>query len=149
MNGFSTGFYRKVFFSAKTHYNIRNSFLRRSQYVLVERVLVLCCVPVKSKQSPRGFELLENQHSNSPIPEPNSCSNAPTPGKKPSYFIQFLIYNVIWRSKLFSSREKYITEDAASVCTWYFKFHTHMDEFRMPGETSSVDLCHDLDQIPA
>ena len=43
---------------------------------------------------------------------------------------------------MFSSRVKYITEDAASVCTWYLKFHTHMDEFRMP-ETPSVDLRHD------
>ena len=40
------------------------------------------------------------------------------------------IYNIICRSKLFSSRVKYITEDAASVCTWYLKFHTHMDEAR-------------------
>ena len=41
------------------------------------------------------------------------------------------------------SFNKYITEDAASVCTWYLKVHTHTDEFRMP-ETPSVDLCHDL-----
>ena len=27
---------------------------------------------------------------------------------------------------MFGSRVKYITEDAASVCTWYLKFH-------MPG----------------
>ena len=47
--------------------------------------------------------------------------------------------------KLFSSRVKYITEDATSVCTWYLKYHTHViivDEFRMP-ETPSVDLRHD------
>ena len=55
----------------------------------------------------------------------------------------YAIYNIIWRSKLLSSRVKYITEDAASVCTWYLKFHTHVDKFRMP-ETPSVDLRHDL-----
>ena len=43
----------------------------------------------------------------------------------------------------FPPRVKYITEDAASVCMWYLKFHMHMDEFRMP-EMPSVDLRHDL-----
>ena len=34
-------------------------------------------------------------------------------------------------------KSKNIIEDAASVCKWYLKFHTHMDEFKMP-ETPSV-----------
>ena len=59
------------------------------------------------------------------------------------------------------TRVQYITEDAASVCTWHLKFHTHMDEFRMPESRPSAmtyhasrthrDTSHDIearDQIP-
>ena len=41
-------------------------------------------VPVKSKLQhsiPWAFEFLENFCSNSPLPGPESCSNAPTLGK--------------------------------------------------------------------
>ena len=33
--------------------------------------------------------------------------------------------------KIAQFKSKNIIENAASVCTWYLKFHMHMDEFRM------------------
>ena len=108
-----------------------------------QKIWLQAYVPVKSKLQHPPPPLATPGHLNfwkisvqiPPSPSQIAVQMPPPRENKPFY--------IIWRSKLFSSIVKYISEDAASVCTWYLKFYRHIDEFRMP-ETPSADIRHDL-----